>query len=247
MKNKSAILFATVFALTLGGCDDKGSIWYPTRSGAIRINSFDYIVGQIEINNAFKQEEICKKYTNELEDDSSAGINGAVDPSSAYDQREYYYYKTEAYVDFYKDREVGFKLTLAESPEYYRQPRIVPNLRLIQEKLGDLSIASQMQVTQALKDEKGNPREFTAQELAGVLERAAGKQEFDLTKWVVSNLFDKDEQTFMACIPNADKLVEKPYTPDQEKLVRDQLTDAEKTMRAIIAKGHGLFSLDSIR
>jgi hypothetical protein len=198
--------------------------------------TYDFLEGKIDIDTAFRQEGTCKHYVNSL---ASSGIQGAVEQSSDYAQLQYYYYKTQAYVRFYKNGVVGFTLTLQRTPTYFRSPRIVPGPEVLNDKLQNVDMAAKLKLVRALKDENGKPKEFTAKELGTLIESVLGKQDFDATKWVISNLFDKDAQKFMSCVPDIDKLAELPYDANGEKTLRESFANSEKTMRDLISKARG--------
>jgi hypothetical protein len=228
-------LIAFALIATLGTWGRHDSSWYPTQTGAIRVDAYDYVDGKIGITTAPNRNSGCKDYQNDLARTFSGGINGAVEALEELAEHPYYYYKATASARFYK---LGppFILTLYQSPVFYKAPRVTPKESVLLAKLEDLSIASQMEITKALKDEHGHQIAFTADELAHVIQNVAGKQKFDVVSWVISNIFDKDQQAFLSCVPDSAKLAENPYREGDSQKLETSLRDAEKTLRAIIPK-----------
>jgi len=214
---------------------DKSS-WIPTSTGAIHGDAYDFVSGHIGIHNGYKQDSVCKDYVNDLTASSQSGIGGAVEDAAYYSTLDYYYYKTEAYLDFHKDVGVPYRLELFKSSTYFHLPRVAPDKRTILDKFQDLSLATQMQMTSALVNEKGNPLQFTPAELVALIEKIVGKQQFDLSEWVIGNFFDQKQQTFMNCVPEINKLVENTYGPDQQAEMLRNLNSAEEEMQSTIRK-----------
>jgi hypothetical protein len=231
----TAVVCAAVFLYV---ATEKKSAWIPTTAGAVRINAYDYIQGKVSINTAYDQDGVCKNYVNDL-NDSNTGIGGAIEDPAQYATLNYYYYKTSSYIEFYKDGQVGFTLTLSTSPVYFKQPRIAPNKDTILNNLPNLSVGQQIQITNGLTDSQGNLKQFTAKELADFIQSVAGPQSFDLTQWVISNLFDQNEQTFMSCVPDVNTLTENTYGPDQANQMKNALENAEGSMKQSIDLASG--------
>lgn len=226
---KIVILFG--FVTFLFPDKSPGAEWYATQDGAIRIDAFDSFDGHIEFQTAFNQSGVCKDDESGLD---KKGIDGAVAAAQDLLSRKYYYFHVVSEVKFIKDGIARFTLVLYASPKFYREPQIIPDEGVLLSKLKDLSMATQLRITHALKDQNGQPKEFTAQQLAAAIESAAGKQKFDLLRWVISNFFNKNEQLFMSCVPGATKLVDKAYAPDDREALKKALADAESTMRNIV-------------
>jgi hypothetical protein len=173
---------------------------------------------------------------NDLSSSSESGIGGAVEDSAFYGTLSYYYYRTEAYIAFHKEAGNVFRLVLFKSPTYFRLPRIAPDKQVILDKFQSLSIASQIEITKALLNDKGNAQQFTPKELSELIERVAGKQQFDLNDWVLGNFFDQSAQQFMSCVPDVSKLAEYSYGPTQQAEMLRGLTEAESNMKSTIRK-----------
>lgn len=237
-KGRIALLASVCAGLVLYVVTDEKSAWVSTDSGAVRINAYDYVQGKIAISTAYDQDGVCKNYVNDL-NDSNSGIGGAVEDPNQYANLNYYYYKTSSYIEFDKDGSVGFTMTLSTSPVYFKQPRIVPDKDAILNNLQNLSIGQQKQILDGLNDSQGNPKQFTAEELADFIQSVAGPQSFDLTQWVISNLFNQKEQAFMTCVPDINKLTENAYGPDQARQMKSDLETAERSMQETISRGSG--------
>jgi hypothetical protein len=225
-----------VLAFLVAGCDDKDSVWLPTESGAIRLDAFDYYDGKADTVLAYKQEGVCRQFTNDLKKSAADGIEAIVQPAIDLNKFKYYYFRTTSYVSFYKDNRRGFRLQLYESPVFFRQPRIVPDQKTLIGRLDNLSIASQAKIIQSLRNENGNLKEFTAAELSSMIEQYAGKQRFDVTEWVISNLMERDQAQFMRCVPQATQLSEREYKAADQQEMLSSLNRSIEMMRRMAPK-----------
>ena len=234
-----AALVCSLFVLAACGDD----AWEKTASGAIKLTEYDRINGRINIKESRADDKkVCQSYVNPLATGED-GIDGAtLGPKGYRSLDSYYFYEVTSTIDFYIRNEVDFKLTLYESPKFFKEPKVIITSKDLADKADIKSVFGtpptlglQIKILDVFKDEKGAPRPVSLTSAANSMKEIYGG-DTNFKEWLVRNFADKNTKDFMGCVANAYNLDEVIFDVKSRKTIENELVKAEKDLQRLIKK-----------
>ena len=227
--------------LVLAACGDDA--WEKTTSGAIKLTEYDRINGRIDIiESRADDKKVCQSYGHPLATGEN-GINGATSGPKGYRSRDsYYFYEVTSTIDFYIRNKVEFKLTLYQSPKFFKEPKVIITSKDLADKADIKSVfytpptlGLQIKILDVFKDEKGAPRPVSLTSAANSMKEIYGGNT-NFKEWLVINFADTNTKDFMGCVTDAYKLDEVIYDDESKQNMKNELVKAEQDLQRLIKK-----------